>query len=364
MNLPLETAAMSVVESTSVANEQHQPVTARQIYDLVRDLIRPNPAIYWADFLVSISLGWTAFYFYLTAPNFSAVQLVGLLVASVFFYRSWIFTHELAHQGRGKLRNFRAAWNVLCGIPFMIPSFLYGDHKGHHVNHSYGTVNDAEYVPLGNWPLQYLVVYTLIIFILPVLAPIRFLLLVPVSFLHPRFRTLLWERASALAPLNLEYRRPAPSPQERRACLVQDIACTVYGWTLIGLMAAGVLPWSLLIKIYICYLSITAVNHLRALAAHRYRSNFQRSTYLEQLLDSNTFPRWPLLAALWAPLGMRYHALHHLVPSLPYHNMGIAHRRLMANLPDDSPYHQTIHAGLWSALWALVRDARTATRAV
>lgn len=350
---------MSVAQHSSLPADTREPVTARQIYGLVRDLIRPNPVIYWTDFLVSISLGWVAFYFYLTAPNFSAVQIAGLLVSCVFFYRSWIFTHELAHQGRNKLRRFSVGWNILCGIPFMIPSFLYGDHKGHHVNHSYGTVNDAEYVPLGVWPLRYLVLYTLIIFILPLLAPIRFLLLVPVSFLHPRLRRLLWERASALAPLNLEYRRAAPTPQERRACLVQDLACTLYGWTLIGLMIAGVLPWSLLLKFYICYLLITAVNHLRALGAHRYRRNFEPSTYLEQLLDSNTFPRWPLWAGIWAPLGMRYHALHHLVPSLPYHNMAEAHHRLMASLPSDSPYHQTIHPGLCSALLALYRDARS-----
>jgi len=73
-------------------------------------------------------------------------------------------------------------------------------------------------------------------------------------------------------------------------------------------------------------------------------------TYLEQLLDSNTVPGHPILTELWAPLGMRYHALHHVVPSLPYHNMGIAHRRLMSTLPADSPYRRTIRTGLVDAV--------------
>ncbi len=39
------------------------------------------------------------------------------------------------------------------------------------------------------------------------------------------------------------------------------------------------------------------------------------------------------------PVGLRYHALHHLFPFLPYHNLGKAHARLIARLPAGSPYH-------------------------
>lgn len=37
-------------------------------------------------------------------------------------------------------------WNLICGIPFLIPQFTYGDHRGHHVNREYGTADDAEYL--------------------------------------------------------------------------------------------------------------------------------------------------------------------------------------------------------------------------
>jgi fatty acid desaturase len=33
---------------------------------------------------------------------------------------------------------------------------------------------------------------------------------------------------------------------------------------------------------------------------------------------------------------MRYHALHHYFPGMPYHNFGKGYRRLIANLPPAS----------------------------
>jgi fatty acid desaturase len=55
---------------------------------------------------------------------------------------------------------------------------------------------------------------------------------------------------------------------------------------------------------------------------------------------------------------MRFHALHHLFPSLPYHALGAAHRRLMARLPPDSPYRLTEAPRLSASLRQLWRAAR------
>ena len=41
---------------------------------------------------------------------------------------------------------------------------------------------------------------------------------------------------------------------------------------------------------------------------------------------------------MWAPVGLRYHALHHLFPTLPYHNLKAAHEYLLVHLPPESPY--------------------------
>jgi fatty acid desaturase len=79
-------------------------------------------------------------------------------------------------------------------------------------------------------------------------------------------------------------------------------------------------------------------------------------TVTAQYLDSVNVPPPALLPALWAPVGLRYHALHHLLPSVPYHNLGVAHRRLTAMVEQDSPYHKASYAGLPGLVSQLARS--------
>jgi fatty acid desaturase len=58
------------------------------------------------------------------------------------------------------------------------------------------------------------------------------------------------------------------------------------------------------------------------------------------------------------PVGLRYHALHHLFPTMPYHNLGEAHRRLSSGLPPDSPYHGTGRDSFFAAVGELLAAAR------
>lgn len=80
----------------------------------------------------------------------------------------------------------------------------------------------------------------------------------------------------------------------------------------------------------------------------------------EQIADSINFAGRSPLTALLFPVGLRYHALHHWFPALPYHSLGRAHRRLMAQLPADSPYRLTVRRSFLEAVGNLWRGARTA----
>jgi fatty acid desaturase len=55
-------------------------------------------------------------------------------------------------------------------------------------------------------------------------------------------------------------------------------------------------------------------------------------------------------------VGLRYHALHHLLPSLPYHSLGTAHRRLAAHLGAGSTYEGANFSGM---AMLVVRIARS-----
>jgi fatty acid desaturase len=109
-------------------------------------------------------------------------------------------------------------------------------------------------------------------------------------------------------------------------------------------------------------MAASGLNWVRTIAAHGYRNTGSTMTFIEQIEDSITVPGHPLLTELLFPVGLRYHALHHLFPSLPYHSLGIAHRRLMAQLPADSPYRATIRGGFIEAAREMWHSASSSGR--
>ena len=96
------------------------------------------------------------------------------------------------------------------------------------------------------------------------------------------------------------------------------------------------------------------LNQSRTLVAHLWENGGEVMTVTGQYLDSVNVPPPEMFAPLWAPVGLRYHALHHLLPSVPYHSLGEAHRRLSAHLGQESTYGKASYPRLFGLMKRLV----------
>ncbi len=329
---------------TELAPERKGELSFAQARTFVKDLFEHNAWIYWMDFLLSLSLAYGAVALYLTSRMFSAPYFIGFTVAAFALYRCGVFIHEIAHMPAKRMGLFRVTWNILFGIPTLTPAFAYKCHMDHHNPRHFGTVKDGEYLPLGVGPVGRIVIYLLQIPVLPALAIIRFLVVTPLSFLHPRLRRLVLERASSLV-INPKYRRALPSDERRGSWVAIELAIFMELAVFLALLISGQVEWRVFVELYVLGMAASGLNWVRTLAAHGYRNTGATLTFAEQIEDSNTIPGHPLLTELLFPVGLRYHSLHHLFPALPYHSLGIAHRRLMAQLPVDSPYRSTVRGG-------------------
>ncbi|MDP1698451.1 MAG: fatty acid desaturase [Xanthomonadaceae bacterium] len=324
---------------------------------LVRDLFTARAGLYWFDFMTSTTIGWAAFVAAVLLPAWSVLQALAVATSIVALYRSVIFVHELAHLGPRVWPGFRLAWNLLCGGPMLVQSYTYsGVHNLHHYQQLYGTRDDGEYLPFarmrpmavfGHWALGIVV---------PGFVLVRALILVPLSWLFPALAKWLWERASSLI-IDPEFKRPH-SKHDDPSWRWQDMYAWLCASSAATLMVLGVLPWRVLLVWYVLLTGILLLNGLRTLVAHRYRFPGERPlTLMEQFHDSVDVPGNPLLSPLWAPVGLRFHATHHLFPGMPYHNLGTAYRRLKNSLSDPTWFLQSSERNLFAGLRRLLRES-------
>lgn len=322
---------------------------------------RPRPLIFWSDMLASAAVGWAAF----AAAGMAANPLLAVgaaIVATLALYRAVLFIHEIAHLKRSAVRGFEFVWNVIVGLPLMVPSLMYvGSHRDHHDITVFGTGVDPEYEPIARWSRLRIVASVAPMFVLPPLLALRWGVLGPLSRVCPPLRTLVVGRLSTLV-INARYRRRPPVKRDAWRWALEEAAGALYFWTAVIGVAMGWIPIHWFGLWCAVGIGILVLNHVRTLAAHRYQNRGGRLDWARQLLDSVNLPGIPLLTALAAPVGLRYHGLHHMLPGLPYHELGSVHRALRAELPSDSPYHATEVPGVLAGLGALMRrSARSAS---
>ena len=329
----------------------------RAARDLTKDIAEANPRIYWPDMLASAGVGYAALAGAILVDSTWLAVVLGI-IAALALYRALLFIHELSHIHRNALPGFRTVWNLLIGIPMLAPSLMYeGVHTIHHTRTRYGTVEDPEYLPLALMKPWSLPVFILISLLAPPALVIRYAILTPLGLIIPPIRKFVWERFSALS-INPDFRRRPPAQEFRRRFFWQEAGASI--WAIALLASTFFIGWRPLL-IALAVFSLTAVlNQLRTLVAHLWENDGEPMTVTAQYLDSVNVPPPGIIAEIWAPVGLRYHALHHLLPSVPYHALAEAHRRLSSNLGAGSTYDGANHAGLAVLISRLARNTMRA----
>ena len=343
----------------SVAGAE-RPVVSRKPEDelirpLVRDLHKVNKTIYWSDLLLSATFGWMAFGVAISGRLPLAGALISLSISVLCLYRSLCFLHELSHQTRRTLPWFEPVFNLLVGFPLLMPSFVYvGLHQNHHRIEYYGTERDPEYLPFSrSWLMTTLFAFESLF--IPLILVMRFVVLTPVGLVNGRFQEWLTIHLSSLT-MNPKYRRPTTpgfTARVRRDSALIFCLCAA----VLTLAIAGVVPWRVLAAWLLVDSLISFINTLRTLGAHAYESDGKPMDREAQVHDSIDTPG-AFWTELWAPVGLRYHALHHYFPGIPYHHLPEAYRRIVRCAAIGDHYREMSSQSLPHSLRALIERGR------
>lgn len=314
-----------------------------------------NPLIYWRDMILSGGIAYASAAVFLSSPHFSLWQIGGFLMATFWLYRVGSLVHEVAHLGGHEHTGFKVAWNLLIGIPTLTPStFFTGHHRDHHSQKIYGTPSDPEYVvnvcPRGS--VLNLVIYFAMVALFPLAVFFRFLL-APLTFVSPVVRDFTLRHLSAFT-FNFRYQRNL-STINRPTFAWLELACFVRAALIPLAIVLGARPWTHMLMLYLLGASVVILNQLRQLADHHFEGDGGRLSVSDHIMDSCNYVGRDPLTWLFFPFAIQYHALHHMFPSLPYHNLAFAHGYLMKELPDDSPYRDLVQPGWWSVAVKMLR---------
>lgn len=322
MNTADDVIELEAPETDSQTSPARGPQNGIEIDDL-KEISRLT---YFLDFVISASIFYASFVYGGMQSNW-LIKIPLYVVSVLSVYRMSVFSHEIVHMGN-RFPTFVVLWNLICAPVILYTSAFFRSHIDHHRSDSYGSDKDPEYVKF--WENGYVSkLYLGLSPLVPFMEFFKRAVLIPASWLIPAYRKKRAEKES-LASIHGNYIatphiRPASGFEKFMEVLITIECLAILGFAIYD---STCVPW--IVK----WLSILGcgilINSARTLYAHRYTIAKSPVPLAEQFDDSITLDLHPVLAFLVAPVGLKYHAIHHLFPYLPYHSLGKAHRRLLA----------------------------------
>ncbi|MBX3040430.1 MAG: fatty acid desaturase [Bdellovibrionaceae bacterium] len=311
----------------------------RKALILLKPYHQLSPKRFFTDLTATGLVAWGSLWA-MSVLNMGPVFWLLFLTAYLAFFRGNAFIHEVVHFHK-KIPGLGACYNLFFGFPNRIPYYMHEPHRFHHLPNTFGTNRDPEYLFLKGKGMGYFFLPFLAAPLSPLLLTARFGLWPLFSWLTPRtWQNFVYQRASTIV-VNPSYVRNEPSEEERKEALWQDLGCASVFLLFIVLGVTGVLSAKFFVLWYVIATLNGVVNIYRARVAHLYDNEEGSLSPMAALRDSVTI-EGSFLSELWAPLGLKYHSLHHLAPSIPYHNLAKAHHHLKSHLDRNHPYSQTI----------------------
>lgn len=330
----------------------HQPLDRARARRAVAGYRGIDYSIVWADWSLSMCVAAAA-----GATALAASSLVwsaaGIGVAALALYRAALFSHEIVHLGSRCSRAFWWTWNLLCGVPSLLPSFVIESHMLHHSGRRFGTGTDPEYTSFGLGPRRTVVLYIASNPAAVVGLFLRHSVIAPLAWAAPSLRRFVDEYVSSGA-IHLPFKNP--TPRFSREDRIIEVVCFAYCAVLTGLTLSGIVPFSAVLRYWAILSLAMTLNSVRTVISHRF-GLVGPVSWEEQALDSINLDRPSLVTTLLAPVGMRYHAVHHMFPRIPYHELKAAHERLMREFGVQSEYASLSYSSAFAALADLWRRA-------
>lgn len=320
---------------------------------LTKDLNKLNKSRFILELLICAFIGWGSQFLFLFTSN-DSIKVFLFFISTFSIYRGLSFIHEVGHFC-DRIKFFNLLYNLLFGIPCRVPAYSMKTHRYHHGVKTFGTINDPEY---ENWTARskiYLVRPFVLSFFYPLILAIRFGI-VPIFFIFFSKETVLkiYTLYSSFV-MNLKFERPFHQGDFKEMKRT-DFFCSLYFFSFSFLLLKLDLFVEYYFLFYIQIVFISIMNTYRALVAHRYKAHLtDDKALMAQTIDSVTI-EGGVFTELWAPISLRYHSTHHLLPNIPYYNLKKAHLRLLKELPSDHFYFKTIEKSFLSAFIKLFKS--------